>query len=67
MTQPIQLDPPVEITLFLDRLHANGRRVARWPLEWVEHPTKPGQWVGVVRVEDETAIAKTRPRPRGRI
>lgn len=62
MAQPIQpfdklrmqLDPPAEVTAFLDHLHANGQRVAECQIEWVEHPTKKGRWVGVVKVEDES-------------
>jgi hypothetical protein len=47
-----QLDPPAEISAFLDRLHERGEQVVRGSkIEWVRHPTKVGRWVGVVRVE----------------
>lgn len=48
-----ELNPPAEISLFLDRLHAAGQRVVEGSqIEFVKHPSKPGQWVGVVEVED---------------
>lgn len=48
-----ELNPPTEITLFLDRLHAAGQRVVEGSrIEFVRHPTKAGQWVGIVEVED---------------
>lgn len=44
-----QLNPPAEISLFLDRLHAAGQKVAERPMVWVEYK---GRWVGVVEVEE---------------
>lgn len=46
-----QLDPPLEITLFLDRLHQAGQRIVPGSLIWLPHPTRAGWKVAGVRVE----------------
>lgn len=47
------LQPPLELTAFLDRLHAAGQRVVPGSLIWVKHPTRPGWMVAGVRVVED--------------
>lgn len=43
--------PPLEITAFLDRLHAAGQRIVPGSAKWIEYA--PDRWVLVVRVENQ--------------
>lgn len=44
--------PPAEITAFLDRLHAEGKRIVPGSLIWLPHPTQAGWKVAGVMIED---------------
>lgn len=56
MIEQVTIDPPIELTAFLDRLHATGQRIVPGSLIWVKHPTRPGWLVPAVRVETVDAI-----------
>lgn len=66
MIEQVTIDPPLELTTFLDRLHANGQpfdkaqdvRVVPGSLIWVKHPEKPGWMVPAVKVETVEPIKR---------